>query len=126
MNASLFDAWSTDVWCTVSDRVRDAVSNAALSGPEEIRFERIPKGFRVSRESPQVVIERWFDGDRIHGRFHVRTSNGEDVKGLLHPVVLIENPDGEPAFIAEDYAPEKLTVEELVSDILAMVRDPQA
>ena len=54
-------------WNSLFAQVQDRVSKRNEESGPHLKFERIPNGFRVCRESPFLAVERWLDDSLIYG-----------------------------------------------------------
>jgi hypothetical protein len=75
-------------WNAVFTKVHDRVSKRNEESGPDLKFERIPNGFRVCRESPFLAVERWLDGNQIYGRSEAKDKSGREMPTMYVPLTI--------------------------------------
>jgi hypothetical protein len=75
-------------WNSAFAQVQDRVSKRNEESAPHLKFERIPNGFKVCRESPFLVVERWLADNRIHGRSATKDKSGREMHTLFVPLTI--------------------------------------
>jgi hypothetical protein len=104
-------------WKSVFSQVRDGVVIRNNGSGPQLKFETIPNGFGVRRDSPFLLVERWLADNQIHGRSETKDESGRGISTIFVPLTITDGneaswPPNPPA------KPEALTSVDVASGTL--------
>jgi hypothetical protein len=106
-----------ELWDSIVAGTHEGVRNANQQGGLNLTFDRMTEGFRVSRQTPFLVVEVWFSEGNIHRRTQHRDNNGVTKHGLAQPLrISVKN-------LLSTTEGQSVTVEGLIQEIINCFRD---
>jgi hypothetical protein len=75
-------------WNSVFAQAQEKVRKRNEEQGPHLKFERIPNGFRVCRESPFLVVEQWLDDNQIYGRSEANDKSGRQIPTVFVPLAI--------------------------------------